>query len=86
MSEEPASQGQLNKKPESSAARRWRVRDWFVWLHRMTGLFLVVFLVVAGVTGTLLVFYNELDEALNPQLFRAAPATPGAAMSTQLAP
>jgi uncharacterized iron-regulated membrane protein len=39
-------------------------------MHRWVGLFIAVFLVVAGLTGTLLVFYKELDAALNPHLFK----------------
>jgi uncharacterized iron-regulated membrane protein len=37
-----------------------------------------VFLLVAGLTGTLLVFYSELDRALNPELMNAAAPAPGA--------
>lgn len=36
------------------------------------------FLVVAGVTGSLLAFYEELDVAANPRLHRAEPPAPGA--------
>jgi uncharacterized iron-regulated membrane protein len=43
-----------------------------LWLHRQVGLAIAVFLVVAGLTGSVLVFNHELDEALNPQLFHAA--------------
>jgi uncharacterized iron-regulated membrane protein len=38
--------------------------------HRYTGLFLVTFLVVAGLTGSTLAFYHELDATLNPRLFK----------------
>lgn len=61
-------------------ARRRKVRDGFLWLHRTTGFFLAIFLIVAGTTGTLLVFYHELDAALNPQLYRATPPSSSAAM------
>lgn len=47
-------------------------------LHRYVGLTLTVFLVVAGVTGTLLAFYADLDGLLNPGLVQAKPETPGA--------
>ena len=40
-------------------------------MHRYVGLAMAVFLVVAGVTGSFLAFYHELDVALNPELFRA---------------
>jgi uncharacterized iron-regulated membrane protein len=41
---------------------------------------MVVFLVVAGLTGGLLAFYSELDRALNPELLRVSPPSPGAAL------
>lgn len=49
-------------------------------LHRYVGLALSVFLLVAGVTGSMMAFYGPLDAALNPELFRVAPPTPGAAL------
>lgn len=39
-------------------------------IHRYVGLAIAVFLVVAGLTGSVLVFYHELDAALNPQFYR----------------
>jgi uncharacterized iron-regulated membrane protein len=38
-----------------------------IWLHRWSGLAMALFLVVAGLTGTVLAFYDEIDRALNPQ-------------------
>ncbi|MDA7948563.1 MAG: PepSY domain-containing protein [Hyphomicrobiaceae bacterium] len=38
------------------------------------------FLVVAGLTGSVLAFYYELDELSNPSLYHASPPTPGAAL------
>lgn len=49
-----------------------------LWAHRYIGLFMTVFLVVAGVTGSLLAFYHELDELLNPALYQVQPPSPGA--------
>ncbi|MET0389368.1 MAG: PepSY-associated TM helix domain-containing protein [Polyangiales bacterium] len=46
--------------------------------HRYVGLLMTVFLFVAGITGSVIVFYHELDEALNPALYHAPPPTPGA--------
>lgn len=40
-----------------------------VWLHRWAGLTLGLLFVLMGLSGSLLVFEHELDEALNPQLF-----------------
>jgi uncharacterized iron-regulated membrane protein len=42
-------------------------------MHRFAGLGLAIFLTVAGLTGTLLVFYDELDTALSPALRQVAP-------------
>ncbi|HTU58939.1 MAG TPA: PepSY-associated TM helix domain-containing protein, partial [Polyangiales bacterium] len=39
---------------------------------------MAVFLTVAGLTGCLLAFYTDLDAALNPELFRVHPPSPGA--------
>lgn len=40
-----------------------------ILVHRYVGLAMAIFLTIAGVTGSLLVFYHELDSALNPSLF-----------------
>lgn len=48
-------------------------RRWLVLLHRWVGLVMAGFLVIAGLTGAVLVWYHELDAALNPQLLRVAP-------------
>jgi len=53
-------------------------RQHWVWLHRWLGLVLAGFLALAGLTGALLVWNQELDAALNPRLFRAEPPTPDA--------
>lgn len=49
-------------------------RSVLVRMHRWAGLLLAPFLVVVALTGSVLAFYHELDEALNPGLFRVAPA------------
>lgn len=54
------------------------MRGAFIWVHRYVGLLMSVFLIIAGLTGSLLVFYHELDAALNPQLFHAEPPAPNA--------
>jgi uncharacterized iron-regulated membrane protein len=46
-------------------------RNFFVLMHRWTGLFLAVFLFVSGLTGAIISWDHELDEWLNPQLFEA---------------
>jgi uncharacterized iron-regulated membrane protein len=45
-------------------------RRFWARVHRYAGLSLALFLVVAGLTGSVLVFNHELDEWLNPGLFR----------------
>lgn len=48
----------------------------FVTVHRWAGLFVAVFLLVAGLTGGLIAWDHELDEALNPEIFRAPGSGP----------
>lgn len=45
------------------------MRAALVRLHRWLGLALAAFLLVAGLTGSVIAFQRELDAALNPQLF-----------------
>lgn len=42
-------------------------RQFWVLVHRYVGLFIVLFLLVAGLTGSVLAFYHELDAWLNPE-------------------
>jgi uncharacterized iron-regulated membrane protein len=49
------------------------IRSVLVLLHRYLGLATAVFLALAGLTGAILAFHHEIDEALNPE-FYAAPA------------
>ncbi|MCG3200569.1 MAG: hypothetical protein NFCOHLIN_00425 [Gammaproteobacteria bacterium] len=56
-------------------------------LHRYLGLATALFLAVAGLTGSALAFYHELDEWLNPGLFRVAAggqATPPLALAERI--
>ncbi|NUO94027.1 MAG: PepSY domain-containing protein [Gemmatimonadaceae bacterium] len=55
------------------ASRRARVRRGIISLHRWIGLTAGVLLAGAGLTGGTLVFREEIDVALNPQLRRVAP-------------
>jgi sulfite reductase (NADPH) flavoprotein alpha-component len=48
---------------------RQRIRPTVQWLHRWLGLSLGLLLVLAGLSGSLLVYNHELDNYLNPQLF-----------------
>ncbi len=42
-------------------------RQFWVLIHRYAGLYLTFFLIIAGVTGSILAFYQELDDWLNPE-------------------
>ena len=45
-------------------------------VHRYVGLLLALFLAIAGITGSLLAWNEELEAAISPQLFRVtAPPT-----------
>ncbi|WP_018267994.1 PepSY-associated TM helix domain-containing protein [Methylosinus sp. LW4] len=45
------------------------MRGFFVFLHRWAGLAMAAFLVVVGLTGSLLAFNTELERVFAPQLF-----------------
>ena len=44
-----------------------KIRSFWVLLHRYTGLAMTVFLIVVGLTGSLLAFLPELERLINPQ-------------------
>lgn len=46
-----------------------KIRPFWVLVHRYAGLAMTVFLVVVGLTGSLLAFYKELDGIINPQFY-----------------
>jgi uncharacterized iron-regulated membrane protein len=48
--------------------KRWNVRDLVLVVHRWTGLTMAVFLVIVGLTGTLLAFRGHIDALFNPGL------------------
>lgn len=54
------------------------MRHYATVFHRFAGLVLAGLLLLAGVTGALLVWYHELDAALNPAVMKAAPPYAGA--------
>ena len=39
-----------------------------LWIHRYTGLVMAGFLIIAGITGALLAFHDELDNMFNHKL------------------
>jgi len=57
----------------STLAFTGTARQWLTRLHRWSGLFLLAFLLVAGITGGVLSFRWEIDRAINPHLFLVAP-------------
>ena len=52
-------------------------RQFWVILHRWAGLTIALFLAVAGATGALLAFADELEPFAAPAVFRVAPPAPG---------
>jgi len=46
-----------------------KIRPFWVLAHRYVGLAMTVFLVIVGLTGSLLAFYAELDRAVNPRFY-----------------
>ncbi|MBY0579621.1 MAG: PepSY domain-containing protein [Burkholderiales bacterium] len=52
-------------------------RKFFVWLHRWVGLLMAAFLIIVGLTGSLLAFNTDMEKLINPQLFAVKP-TPDA--------
>lgn len=61
--------------------RRRGARDLARALHRVLGLAAGIFLVIAGLSGSALVFRAEIDRALNPHLLVATPAATSPAPS-----
>ena len=58
-------------------AERTRVwRSWWVQAHLYLGLFVGALLVVVGLTGSILVFWQEIDDWLNPALLTVAVPPP----------
>jgi len=68
------------KAASSSKATALTLRTAAIVVHRYVGLAMALFLIIAGLTGSLLAFYHELDAALNPDLFRAPPPSADARM------
>lgn len=63
------------------------IRRLLTGLHRYVGLGLAGFLTLAGLTGSAIAFYEDLDAALNPDLYRAegrGPALPPSALAARI--
>lgn len=65
-----------------AAAARLNWRHALVLIHRYGGLFIALFLIIAGLTGTVVAFTRELDPWLNPELFQV-PERPGPVMDNE---
>ncbi len=63
-----------------------RLRDFWFEVHKYSGLATLLFLMIAGATGSVLVFRGALDEWLNPDLYHvaAAAALPPAELARRL--
>lgn len=61
---------------KKTAGHTRAVRQWWLAVHLYLGLSLGLLLAVVGISGSLLVFYIELDEILNPELVIAEPSAP----------
>ena len=46
----------------------FNLRPTCLWIHRYTGLAMAAFLIITGITGTLLAFHDELDDVFNYKL------------------
>ena len=49
------------------------MRNAAIYLHRYVGLVLAAFLVIIGLTGSVITFFYQLDEAVNPDLYKVEP-------------
>lgn len=57
-------QGKIDKRRSLAVGR-----GFWIWLHRYCGLAMASFLIIVGLTGSLLAFNFELERVLAPQLF-----------------
>jgi hypothetical protein len=67
------------QRPDTAASaksRHWGLRHFWVLVHRYAGLYMAFFLTVAGVTGSLLAFYSEIETWLNAPLHKVEPSDP----------
>ncbi len=71
----------MTARSAPAPVRRASLRPALVWAHRILGLATAGFLVVAGLTGSVLAFHPELDRLLNPVAYTAT--QPGPALSAE---
>lgn len=58
----------MNKESRLMTSFPLTLRQSCLWIHRYTGLAMAAFLIIAGITGTLLAFHDELDDVFNHRL------------------
>ena len=58
----------MNKKIILMTSFPLTLRQSCLWIPRYTGLAMAAFLIIAGITGTLLAFHDELDDVFNHKL------------------
>lgn len=63
----------IKGSPMQALALKGAARRWSAKLHRWSGLALLAFLLIAGITGAIMAFRWEIDRAINPQLFAVKP-------------
>lgn len=61
----------VSGRTTAQAGRSFQLRPYLVWAHRILGLATALFLVIAGLTGSVLAFHEEIDRLLNPEAYRA---------------
>ncbi len=64
----PLVAGALDEREGAGARPRRGLRYFWTLVHRYAGLAMTLFLVIVGLTGSVLAFYGELDRWLNPEL------------------
>ena len=57
----------------SQNTQRNSIRSFFLKTHRIIGIFIGILLIIIGTTGSLLVFHDELEAAVHPQLMKVIP-------------
>ncbi len=63
----------------ANVGRRKGLRGFWLAIHKWLGLALGLVIAVIGLTGSILVFYQEIDEWLNPELLTVSPPSAQAA-------